>query len=791
MKYTAIIFFLYVCFAATLATYSQEIPTQTIRGTVKDQVTNYPLVGALVGVDGDVSLSAITNSHGVFEIQNVPLGRQSLEVSYIGYKTRRIDNILVVSGKETVLEISLEEEAIEIEAITIRALLPRNRGLNEMAMVSSRAISVEQTERFAGSLGDPARMVANYAGVSSKDDSRNDIIIRGNSPSGVLWRLEGVDVPNPNHFGALGATGGPVSMINNNLLSSSDFMTGAFPAEYGNALAGAFDLYLRPGNNQKREYTGQIGFNGFELGAEGPITTDKTVNPSYLVNFRYSTLEVMQAMGMDFGTGAAIPQYKDLSYHVVIPTENHSIISLFGLWGNSFIQLGRDIDTVESSYNARATGTDFGSGLGVFGASHTHYFNQNVRLKSTISFQQTRVTTEFDSIRPGDITVPIFREEKKQDKVSFHQQLRYKLSANTNVRAGYNYNYFTIDFIDSVYSQTYNSFVTGTDISGNMHLARAYGQIQFKPNNKLTTTAGIHSQYFSISNQFALEPRAGIEYAITEKQSVSVGYGIHNQTQTHEVYFHQFYDSVTDSYLKPNKNLRFTTSTHYVLGYNIFVFDNWRLKTELYYQSLKNVPVSKHFDVYSMINAGADFTTPRIRGLENKGTGTNKGVEITIERFLDKGFYILTTASFFDSKYTDYNSIERNTAFNGNYILNFLGGYEISVSHNNIITFDIRTTYAGGKRYIPVDLEASQEHNEMRYDWDNIFAKKYDPYFRTDARIGFKMNGKRITQEWALDLQNLTNYRSIFMEAYDNEKNDIYYFYQQGFMPMMLYRINF
>ena len=771
--------------------YAQEKSTQTIRGTVQDAVTGYPLIGALVGVDGEHSLAAITNTNGVFQINNVPLGRQSIEISYLGYKSRRIDNLQVVSGRETLINIELEEDAIEIESITIKGLLPGNREAHEMAVVSSRAISVEQTERFAGSLGDPARMVANYAGVSSKDDSRNDIIIRGNSPSGILWRLEGVDVPNPNHFGSLGATGGPVSMINNNLLATSDFITGAFPAEYGNALAGAFDLHLRPGNNQNREYTGQIGFNGFELGAEGPFTTKNDRNASYLVNARYSTLEVMHAMGMDFGTGAAIPQYKDVSYNIVIPTKSHSIFSLFGLWGNSFIQLGRDADTVESSYNARATGTDFGSGLGIFGASHTHYFNQNTRLKTTLSYQNTKVTTEFDSIRPGNVIVPIFREEKQQSTVAFHQQIRYKLSGNTNIRAGYYYNYHTINFIDSVFSRTYNSFLKGTDISGNMHLARAYTQIQFKPNSNLTTTAGIHSQFFSISNELVIEPRIGINYAINNKQSISFAFGSHSQTQTHEVYFHQFYDSITDSYTRPNKNLKFTRSLHYIVGYNLHIGANWRLKTEIYHQSLYNVPVSPYDQTFSMLNAGADFTTPRVRNLVNKGTGVNNGIEFTLERFLDNGFYLLTTASIFNSKYSDYNNTERNTAFNGNYIYNFLGGYEHVLQNNNFITFDVRSTYAGGKRYIPVDLEASKTHNEARYDWENIYAHKYAPYFRTDIRIGFTLNGKRITQEWALDLQNITNYKSIFMEAYDNEKNEIYYFYQQGFMPMMLYRIHF
>lgn len=169
-------------------------------------------------------------------------------------------------------------------------------------------------------------MAANFAGVSIVDDSRNDIIIRGNSPIGLLWRLDGVEVPNLNHFSAAGTTGGPVSMINNNLLANSDFFTSAFPAEYGNAMSGVFDLKMRNGNNQKREYVGQIGFNGFELGAEGPF---KKGEGSYIVNYRYSVLGLMSKIGMKSGTGDATPYYQDLSFKINLPRTKIGKLSLF------------------------------------------------------------------------------------------------------------------------------------------------------------------------------------------------------------------------------------------------------------------------------------------------------------------------------------------------------------------------------------------------------------------------------------------------------------------------------
>jgi hypothetical protein len=180
-----------------------------------------------------------------------------------------------------------------LDDVTVRPDIRKDQAINEMAVVSARSFTIDETERYAGSLGDPSRMAANFAGVTSVSDQRNDIVIRGNSPLGLLWRLEGLEIPNPNHFGSIGTTGGPISMLNINHLTNSDFYTGAFPAEYGNALAGAFDIRMRNGNNQKHEFMGQMGFNGFELGAEGPFSSNSQA--SYMANFRYSTLEVLHA----------------------------------------------------------------------------------------------------------------------------------------------------------------------------------------------------------------------------------------------------------------------------------------------------------------------------------------------------------------------------------------------------------------------------------------------------------------------------------------------------------------
>ena len=268
----------------TLIVFGQH-PEQTVRGIVIDQQSKRGVAHAFVFIEGRTE-GAVTDSNGTFVIYKVPVGRITVQVSHIGYEPLRLFNIVVESGKETILN----PELIEKLNVTQKEIVISGRRekltSQQMATVSAVEFSAEDSRRYAGSRNDVARMASNFAGVNSVNDGRNDIIIRGNSPLGLLWRLEGVDIPNPNHFGSLGATGGPVSMLNNNVIGQSAFYTGAFPAQFGNATAGAFDLSLRKGNDNRHEFTGQIGFNGLELGAEGPF--NKKSKASYIVYYRYS-----------------------------------------------------------------------------------------------------------------------------------------------------------------------------------------------------------------------------------------------------------------------------------------------------------------------------------------------------------------------------------------------------------------------------------------------------------------------------------------------------------------------
>ena len=272
---------------------SAQILTQTVRGTVVDVDSKYPLPGAMVRV-GDQTVQ--TDEYGQFTLRNVPIGRQTVVVNMFGYESRN-QAIELNSAKEAVLQFGLLESSVSLEEVSVTATAS-GQAKNEMATVSARQFSVEETNLYAGSRGEPARMATNFVGVQGSDDQRNDLVVRGNTPSGVLYRMEGINIPNPNHFSIPGTGGGPVTILNNKFLANSDFFTGAWPAEYGNAIAGVFDLQMRDGNNQKFEGSAQLGLLGTELMLEGPLGKGAKA-PSFLAVYRYSTLSLFQSLNIN------------------------------------------------------------------------------------------------------------------------------------------------------------------------------------------------------------------------------------------------------------------------------------------------------------------------------------------------------------------------------------------------------------------------------------------------------------------------------------------------------------
>lgn len=776
--------------------------TQTVRGTVQDKESKFALAGASVALYKDSTLFKGTGAdgNGNFRLENIPVGRYNLRVRYIGYQPYEMKNLVVNAGKETILNIELEELIETKQEVEIVAN-KKEGTINEMTTVSGRTFSVEETNRYAGSRGDPARMASNFAGVQGADDSRNDIVVRGNSPMGVLWRLEGVDIPNPNHFAIEGTTGGPASILNNKVLDNSDFMTGAFPAEYGNGVAGVFDLRMRKGNNEKHEFTGQLGFLGTEITAEGPLS--KAHQSSYLVNYRYSTLKLFESLNIPIGTDA-VPNYQDGALKLNFPLKNGANLSLFGVGGTSNIAIlvSQYTEPTEELYGVGNRDQYFKTGMAVGGAVYSKSLNENTYVRSVLAVS-TRSSSAHHLLVWRDTTFAVDSITEKmgykntEQKYSFNTTITHKLNSRSTIKAGLFLSMQQYFLTDSVHSEITWDFYNRQDYSGSALLIQPFAQWKYKATDNLVFNAGLHAQYFSLNGSSAVEPRAGLRWSVKPNHSLSAGFGMHSQMLPAYIYFTHL-PSNTKPYELHNEGLGFTRSNHYVVAYDWSISQSMRLKVESYYQQMWNVPVDEDSTSFSALNQGSGFSRFFPDTLVNEGTGRNMGVEVTLEKFFGKGFFFMITGSLYDAKYTGSDGIERNSDFNGRYAANFLAAKEFKLGERQSLQIGTKITASGGRWYTPIDTMASRLDNDEYFVDSLRNTLQYADYFRIDAKINWKLNArnKKITHEIGLDLVNVTNRRNILAITYSpnpfNPKdNPLREKYQLGFLPLFYYSIDF
>lgn len=778
-------------------------PTQTIRGQVTDKESKSTLIGATIVVYQDSAMITAETSDemGNYRLRNVPVGRVTVLFTYVGYEDVVLNNVIVTGGKEVILNVEMEEAAEALDQIVVKGTANKGDVNNEMAITSVRTFSVEETDRYAGSRGDPARMASNFAGVQGADDSRNDIIVRGNSPLGVLWRLEGVDIPNPSHFAIAGTTGGPVAIINNKYLSNSDFFTGAFPAEYGNSIAGVFDLNMRRGNNEQHEFSGQLGFLGTELFAEGPINSN--TKSSYLASFRYSTLQLFQFMQIPIGT-QAVPNYYDGAFKFTFP-QGKGVWNIFGIGGKS------NIDIVVSEYDRSETelygDSDrdqyFGTSMAVAGVSYGRQYNTSTYGKLTLAYawQENHanhalvfrdVNFELDSI------VPNMNYSYQDQKVSAVYALNKKISNRHSFKTGFSAENYFYKHIDSNIELSTWQWDKRYDFDGTALLFQGYFQWKYKWNERWMATAGLHGQIFTMNDASkSIEPRAGLQFKPDDRSALSLGLGLHSQMLPSYQYTFQRYSDAGDPLLI-NQDVGFIRSAHVVLGYDRRLSENLRMKVETYYQYLYDVPVEITPSAFSLANEGSGFARFFPDSLQNTGTGRNYGAELTIEKFFSNHFFFLITGSLYDSRYTGSDGVERKTDFNGTYAGNILGGYEFTISDRNVLTTGIKLTTAGGRLTTPVDTAATIAAKELIFIDSLTNTLQLKDYFRFDLKVAYRINSakRKVTHEIALDLVNVLNVQNILGLTYapnpaDPAASPVKEEYQLGFLPLFYYKVDF
>lgn len=752
---------------------AQDVTT-IVKGMITDRSSGSPVQDVNVRIEsGAIVFTGQSNDVGKFSIQT-GIGRYRIIATSTGFESY-VQEILTTAGKELTVNISLSPSLQQLQEVEVQSsvLAPELAG--------QRSLTIEKTLRIPANFFDPVRVITAYPGVVTANDQGNSIIVRGNTPNGLLWKVNGADIVNPNHLSNAGtfsdkpmANGGGVNIISGQMLDKTDFYTGQLPTAYGNALSGIIDMSLREGNKQKLEVTAQASLIGLDVAAEGPLGKKETT--SFLVNYRYSTVGLLSKLGVDFGDETIT--FQDLSFNLNHRGNKGVTFSLFGFWGDSKndfeAKAPADWEEEKDQYDI-----NYKSNTGALGANVSIPLGGG-KLTGAVAYSatsQSRISEMDPSAYFPGIFVRTDNYDQSNALLSTHVSYSTSLSQAVSWDVGVNAN--SIDnSVDALKVLTFYNYPVQfeTTLKGGNEgmLLQPYTDFHVALSPALSFNAGVRYVNYTYNSSSALEPRASVVYKSSDKSSFSLAYGLVSQTQ-----LPQFYAAV--------KDLDLTKAHHIDASYATILSGDVQLKTGVFYQSLYDVPVgSGNFSAINFLEGlpPAD--------LVNEGTGKNYGLDVTAEKQFFNKHYILVGGSYYESKYALEDGIEKDSRFNGKYTFSAIHGKEwTKESKRRTIGLNSRVLYLGGMRQSPVLIESSQLAGETFYDPNNLYAEKLGDYFRLDLRLSFRKNKPGYTRTFAIDIQNLTNQQNDAYQYYDRVQAKTVMKYHLGIIPLLVYRVDF
>ena len=752
---------------------------QTIRGQVCDVASGEPMIGVTITVENGTTMATVSDVDGNFEIKNVPVGRHSVRATYIGYEPVLLKEQLVSSGKELVLTLRMRESISELGEVVVKPRVNKQLPLNEMAQVGARMFSVEEASRYAGGMADPARTASMFAGVAT-GGATNGISIHGNSPQMLQWRVEGVEVPNPNHFAEITEAGGGVfTSLNGTVLANSDFLTGAMPAEYGNALSGAFDMKMRVGNNTKYEHAVQVGTLGVDFASEGPL--GKNTKASYLVNYRYSFLEIakkLHAINMEHET----LDYQDLSFKLNMPTTK---AGTFAVWFTGLVDNYESNATDPSEWETLWDMNDSWSRQRscALGVNHTYRFKTGGTLHSSVAFTGAYRKLGIDDYDVAMTKMPDMLGRNSQWNVIVSTQHQHKFSSRYTMQNGFEHQHLDfhtwLDYIKVVGGPLYRIY----ESEGNTGLTRLYTNHKVAISSRLSAVAGVNVMWFNLNNQWLVEPRVSVQYKLSPSSTILLAYALNSRKESTDTYF------VTGGY---NEDLGLTRSHHISASFAQRLGENAMLKIEPYWQWLFDVPVEQG-TTYSILNHNLFYQD---RALVNEGAGRNYGIDLTLERYLKDGLYGMLTATLFKSEYRDAQGEWHHTRHDRGWITNILGGKEwmVGKGHKNVFGLNGRLTMMGGDRYTPMvpgttfDDVAKRPDRTIPQDGANPYSQQMNMNIGFAFSVKYTINKKHTSHHFILEYLQM---RSFQGQTFDIRTHDLVDKFTSLTFPNIAYRVEF
>lgn len=760
--------------------FSQDL-VQNIKGRVVDQSTQQPLSFAtVVIVDSDPIVGTTTDIEGYYKLENLPMGRYNVEASYVGFETMIVADIVLTSVKEMVVDFEMSEQSTSLDEVVIKPRTTKENAINRMASVSARMLSVEEANRYAGGFDDPARLAASFPGVASSVGN-NAIIIRGNAPKFLQWKIEDVEIPNPNHFADLGAFGGGgLSALSSKLLANSDFFTGAFPAEYNNAISGVFDIKMRTGNTSEYEHSIEVGAIGVDFASEGPISRKN--NSSYLFNYRYSTLGLISSLLPEDAQGT---NYQDLSFKVKLPTEK---IGIFSLWGIGLIDNSGTLpesDVALRSYYQDIEDQDVKQYMGAAGINHRLILSNNAYLNSTLAFSTNGIDLKTDRLDAESVLRPENEIVNKSNNITLKSYLNKKFNPKHTNRTGFTFRRMGYDLSLNEVDETQGGLINLVDEKSSTFLLSGYTSSSLKF-NKWNFNLGVNGQVFTLNDNFTIEPRLGLSYQINDKNKIGFGYGMHSRLEPLNIYFAK---TTNDLNPQANRDLDFAKAHHFVLSYDLNITEKLHLKIEPYYQALFDIPTMVD-GTESLLNLQNDWFVSD--SYENTGKGQNYGVDLTLEQYMNNGFYFLVSGSIFDSKYKTAESEWFDTRFNKNYLFNALAGKEFRMGkNNNLLGINFRVSVQGGDRYSIIDDNASRAEQDVVFDERVPFTEQTKASTILHFTINYEWYKKKSSHKLSLKILNATNFEEFQGFRYNIKTDEVEEFREALIVPNLSYRYSF
>ena len=747
-----------------------------MRGTVVDAIGHMPLADATIALEpSDPLLGTSTDSLGNFVLRSIPVGLYTAKVQRLGHGTLVVPEVWVRSGKETVLQVELTPSAISLETFTVTTMAreaPDPLGV--------RTFTVEQGLRYPAMFQDAARVVASTPGVAAANDQANHLMVRGNGPNANAWMLEGAEIVNPNHLGNAGTptdlptlSGGGVNILSAQMLGPSRLRTGVSPVSYGNALGGLMDMELRRGNARSREWTAQAGLLGLDLSTEGPIGSGG--NAFHLVNYRYSTVGLLSAMGVDLGDEAIT--FQDLAFHVGIRLGERGELRLFGMGGLSRNVFEADRDTASWEYDKDSRDITYTANMGALGTTLRVPVGERSTLTSTVVWSaayQDREETSLDTdLEPLVRTVRSLYERK----------LSAVAQVDAAVGARFRYGYGGGAMERGVEN------LLGDTLTGWLVRPFIHGRYAFTEH--LQATAGLAYSHFVYNGSEVWEPRLGLQWRMAKGRSIGASYGVRSQLP-----YHQLLNMDLTSPFINNNELGLMRSEDIVLGYDHAVNERLSFRVEVYHQQLSRIPeLDPAINIQMMESTGTVnvWDEPQLLPQVSQGDGRNTGVELSMDRSFAHGWFARVNGTVYESTYTDRSGTERDTRWNGQWMANAMGGREWrKAKEDRVRTWgvSVRVFAMGGMRYTPFEVR-DRGSFLTSFQTGPAYSAQYGDYFRADLRVYRKMDRTGRTGQWALDLQNVTNRQNEAYRYLDQRQGEVVTKYQLGIIPNLSYRVEF